>query len=97
MIAAPLSVAVGAMLPQSETPHVCMAQVTPFFAGSSFTSATMLGCVCPKSTVVLGAVTVTEIAFTVTVNEAWAGGSATDVAVTVTVKSEGDGGVGGAV
>jgi hypothetical protein len=57
----------------------------------------MLGCVCPKSTVVLDAVTVTEIAFTVMVIEAWPARSATDVAVTVTVKSEGDGGVGGAV
>jgi len=74
-----------------------MAQVTPFLAGSSFTVATMLGCVCPKSTVALGAVTVTEIAFTVMVTEVCARELATEVAVTVTVKSEGDGGVVGAV
>ena len=44
-----------------------------------------------------GAVTTTEIAFTVTVIDVCAAGSATDVAVTVTARSEGDGGVGGAV
>jgi len=79
------------------TPHGWVAQLTPFLAGSWLTTATMLGCGCPKSTLVLGAVTVTEIAFTVMVIEVWATGSATDVAVTTTVKSEGDGGVGGAV
>lgn len=85
------------MLPQSETLHGDIAQVTPFFAGSSFTMATISGCVCPKSTVAFGTVTVTEIAFTVMVIEPCATESATEVAVTVTVKSEGDGGVPGAV
>jgi len=56
----------------------------------------MFGCVVPKGTVVLGAVTVTEIALTVIVIEVCAAGSATDVAVTVTGKSAG-GGVVGAV
>jgi hypothetical protein len=62
-----------------------------------------MSCVWPKSTVVLGgvggatAVTETEIAFTtMVVMEAWAAGSATEVAVTVTCTSEG-GGVEGAV
>ncbi|MBV8053573.1 MAG: hypothetical protein JOZ80_20460 [Acidobacteriaceae bacterium] len=59
--------------------------------------ATILGCVCPKSTVAFGAATVTEIAFTVMVIEDWASKFVTEVAVTVTVKSEGEGGVVGAV
>jgi len=50
----------------------------------------------PKSTVVVGAVTTTEIALTVIIIEVCAAGSATDVAVTVTGKSAG-GGVVGAV
>jgi len=85
------------MLPQSLTLQDDMAQVTPFLAGSSFTTATMFGSVVPKITVVVGAVTVTEIALTVIAIEVCAAGSATEVAVTVTVKSVGDGGVVGAV
>jgi hypothetical protein len=73
-----------------------MAQVTPPWAGSSFTTATMFDSVRPKSTVVSGAVTSTEIAFTVIMIELCAVGSAADVAVRVTGKSPG-GGVLGAV
>jgi len=57
----------------------------------------MLATVWLNCTVPEGAVTTTEIAFTVTVIDVCAAGSATDVAVTVTARSEGDGGVGGAV
>jgi hypothetical protein len=85
------------MLPQSATPQDCWAQVTPLLAGSSFTIATIFDSVVPKITVVVGAVTVTEIALTVIVMGVSAAGSATEVAVTVTVKSVGDGGVVGAV
>ena len=74
-----------------------MAQVTPFVAGSSFTTATMLATDWLNCTVPEGAVTTTEIAFTVTVINVCAAGSATDCAVIVTVKSPGDGGVEGAV
>ena len=96
MIAAPLAVAVGEILPHCEAPQDCMAQVTPLCAGSSFTTATMFNTESPKSTVVVGAVTTTEIALTVIIIEVCAAGSATDVAVTVTGKSAG-GGVVGAV
>jgi hypothetical protein len=50
-----------------------------------------------KSTSVFVAETVTAIAFTLMVIEAWAAGSATEVAVTVTNRSPGEGGVEGAV
>lgn len=98
----PLALALLERLPQSATPQSCIAHVTPFFAGSKVTVAAM-SCAWPKSTVVLGGVggatvaTETEIAFTtIAVKEAWAAGSATEVAVTVTCTSEG-GGVAGAV
>ncbi len=93
---APLAVAVGEMLPHCGTPHGCMDQVTPLFAGSLLTVATILGTVWANCTVAAGAVTDTEIASTVMTIEDCAAGSATEVAVTVTGKSAG-GGVGGAV
>ena len=70
--------------------------MTPLPAGSFTTVATMLGTPPPNCTVLAGAVTFTTIARTVTVSEAEAIGSATDVAVRVTGKSLA-GGVGGAV
>jgi|SRR5713101_3174359 len=73
-----------------------MDQVTPLFAGSLFTVATILGTVWANCTVDAGAVTATEIARTVIVAEEDAAASATEVAVIVTCKSEG-GGVDGAV
>ncbi len=96
VVGAPLAVAVGEMLPHCGTPHAGMDQVTPLFAGSSLTVATILGTVWANCTVDAGAVTITEIALTVTTIEVCAAGSATEVAVTVTDKSA-DGGVGGAV
>jgi len=60
------------------------------------TTATMFDSVSRKSTVVVGAVTTTEIALTVIIIELCAAGSATDVAVTVADESVG-GGVVGAV
>ena len=79
--------AVGETLPQSGTPQSCIDQVTPLCAGSSFTVATMFGSLPPNRTVVLGALTDTKMALTVTVIDAFAAGSSTDVAVTVIGKS----------
>ena len=70
MIGCPLAVAFDEILPQSVTPHGCIAQVTPLLAGSSFTVATIFDNVVPKRTLALPGVTTTEIAFTVMVIEA---------------------------
>ena len=82
-------------MPHGGTPH-CIDQVTPLFAGSSLTTATMFGSVPPNCTVDTGADTTTEIAFSVTVMDDCTAGSATEVAVTVMATSVG-GGAAGAV
>ena len=93
MTAPPLAVAFGEMLPHCKHDSD---QVTPLCAGSSFTTATIFCTVPPNRTELTGAVTVTEIAFTVITIEVCAEGSATEVATTFTARSA-DGGAGGAV
>ena len=99
MTAAPLALLVGEILPQGGTSH-WTDQVTPLFAGSKLTVATMFNRLVLKSKLpvkLVGGITVTEIAFTLTVIEARAAECAMDVAVIVTSRSPGEGGVPGAV
>ena len=86
VVAAPLAVAVGEMLPQGAGEHDTL-QLTPLWLGSLLTVATIFGTTVPACTDETGTVTETLIEGTVIVTVADFVASARDVAVTVTVRS----------
>lgn len=94
VVAAPLAVAPGKIVPHGDAEHDT-AQVTPLFGGSLVTVAVNCA-VLPANTVVGPGVTLTMISGTLTVAEANTDGLDTEVAVIVALKTNA-GGVPGAV
>ena len=88
MVAVPLFVEAGEMLPQADAQRVplCVSvQVTPLFAGS-FVTVGVNCCVPLTTTEAVGGVTETRSGATVTISEADLVMSDAEVAVTVTVR-----------
>jgi len=86
VVAAPLAVVVGEILPQGAGEHDTL-QLTPLWLGSLLTVATIFGTTVPACTDETSTVTETLIEGTVIVTVADFVASARDVAVTVTVRS----------